>query len=261
MDLRVIRWKCTLLGYTPANMAPSVRPLVVLLLLLVPRSDATRLLLVRHGCTFMNEHLSQPGKGWGAAGFVDPGLWDTGLTPNGEAQARELNAQLRARQSAGEPKVDLLLASLLRRALATAELGFAGVFRTSQRVEPLAAERCYLSSDVGSPRAELQRDFSPAWSISADTLAEGWWFQGDGSAEWRPPGTYLHPGECGPAFYARMGRLIAALRACEGEHGVVALVAHWGVLHALTGRSFANCEWADMTVAELPDAPFVEPDV
>ena len=41
-------------------------------------------------------------------GFVDPGLWDTRLTPTGEAQARDLNAQLRARQSAGEPGVDLL---------------------------------------------------------------------------------------------------------------------------------------------------------
>ena len=46
-----------------------------------------------------------------------------------------------------------------------------------------------------------------------------------------------------------------------GKHGVVALVAHWGVLHALTGRSFANCEWADMNVSELPDTPFLEPDI
>ena len=57
------------------------RPL--LLLVLLPCGDATRLLLVRHGRTFMNEHLSQPGKAWGAAGFVDPGLWDTRLTPTG----------------------------------------------------------------------------------------------------------------------------------------------------------------------------------
>ena len=57
------------------------RPL--LLLVLLPCGDATHLLLVRHGRTFMNEHLSQPGKAWGAAGFVDPGLWDTRLTPTG----------------------------------------------------------------------------------------------------------------------------------------------------------------------------------
>ena len=100
---------------------------LLLLLLPLPRSDASRLLLVRHGRTFMNEHLSQPGKGWGAGGFVDPGLWDTRLTPTGEAQARELNAQLRARQSAGEPGIDLLLSSPLRRALTTAEIGFDGV--------------------------------------------------------------------------------------------------------------------------------------
>ena len=236
---------------------------LLLLLLLLPRDDAIRLLLVRHGRTFMNEHPSQPGKA--SVGFVDPGLWDTRLSPTGEAQARELNAQLRARQSAGEPGVDLLLASPLRRALATAEIGFDGVACASQRVEPLAAERCYLSSDVGSPLAELQAAFAPEWRLSSsDTLKEDWWFQGDGAAEWRAPGTYLHPGEDGPTFYARMARLIAALRACEaevGEHGVVALVAHWGVTHALTGRSFANCEWADMALSELPDAPFVCPDL
>ena len=40
----------------------------LLLLVRMPRSEATRLLLVRHGRTFMNEHLSQPGKAWGSAG-------------------------------------------------------------------------------------------------------------------------------------------------------------------------------------------------
>ena len=55
----------------------------LLLLVLLPGGDATRLLLVRHGRTFMNEHLSQPGKAWGDPGFVDPGLWDTRLTPTG----------------------------------------------------------------------------------------------------------------------------------------------------------------------------------
>ena len=232
---------------------------LLLLLLLLPRDDAIRLLLVRHGRTFMNEHPSQPGKA--AVGFVDPGLWDTRLTPTGEAQARELNAQLRVRQSAGEPGIDLLLASPLRRALATAEIGFDGVACASQRVEPLAAERCYLSSDVGSPLAELQAAFAPEWRLSSsDTLKEDWWFQGDGAAEWRAPGTYLHPGEDGPTFYARMARLIVTLRACEaevGEHGVTALV----VTHALTGRSFANCEWADMALSEVPDAPFMCPDL
>ena len=61
-----------------------------------------------------------------------------------------------------------------------------------------------------------------------------------------------------------MARLIVTLRACEaevGEHGVTALVAHWGVTHALTGRSFANCEWADMALSEVPDAPFMCPDL
>ena len=31
-------------------------------------------MLIRHGRTEMNEHLAQPGKEWGAPGFVDPGL-------------------------------------------------------------------------------------------------------------------------------------------------------------------------------------------
>ena len=97
--------------------------LALVLLIGLPRSgDAmTRLLLVRHGRTEMNEWMSKPGKGWGAPGFVDPALWDTRLTPTGEMQARELNSQMRS----WHPEVDLLLASPLRRALATAEIGIA----------------------------------------------------------------------------------------------------------------------------------------
>ena len=34
----------------------------------LPTATAKTLLLVRHGRTFMNEHLSQPGKAWGSAG-------------------------------------------------------------------------------------------------------------------------------------------------------------------------------------------------
>ena len=231
--------------------------LALVLLTGLPRSgDAmTRLLLVRHGRTEMNEWMSKPGKGWGAPGFVDPALWDTRLTPTGEMQARELNSQMRS----WHPEVDLLLASPLRRALATAEIGFDGVRCQTQRIEPLAAERCFLSSDVGSPITELQRSFSPAWGF--ETLPERWWFQGgELTPEWRPPGTYVNPGEDSKTFYARMARLIEALRACAGEHETVALVAHWGVLNALTGRSFKNCEWSDQLVSDLPDTPFVAPD-
>ena len=83
-----------------------------------------QLLLIRHGRTEMNEHLSVPGQQWGARGFVDPGIYDTELTETGQRQARALNKRLRAQP---DLKVDLLVSSPLVRALSTSELVFSGL--------------------------------------------------------------------------------------------------------------------------------------
>jgi glucosyl-3-phosphoglycerate phosphatase len=203
----------------------------------------------------MNDHLAQPGKEWGTPGFVDPGLWDTSLTPAGEDQARVLNEQLKL---AGV-HIDLLVASPLRRALQTADIAFADVRCHAREVTPLAAERCFLSSDVGSPLDELKRRHGPEWGL--DSLSDGWWYQADDSqGEWRPPGEYLYAGEPDTAFYSRMRRLLAYLRSKAGGGGCVALVAHWGVIYALTGRSLQNAECITLASTELTAEPFRIPD-
>ena len=221
-----------------------------------------RVLLIRHGRTFMNEHLAQPGKGWGAAGFSDPGLWDTELTSLGQQQAQELNAKLMK----SAPSVDLLICSPLRRALHTAEVAFAGSAGASisrRLVTPLAAERLFLSSDIGSPVAELSSRFSPAWRIG-ETLQDGWWYQGSAAdAEWRPPGAYLTAGEPQHAFSARIGRLTALLQsyaAGSTRPECIALVAHSEVIYALIGRAVGNCECMELRVSDLPAKPFVRAD-
>ena len=77
-------------------------------------TTAKTLLLVRHGITEMNVYLGT--SGYGTPGFVDPGKWDTRLTPDGEAQAKKLRTVLQDEQ------IDLLVSSPLTRALLTADL-------------------------------------------------------------------------------------------------------------------------------------------
>jgi broad specificity phosphatase PhoE len=220
----------------------------------------SRLLLIRHGRTEMNDHLATPDRQWGARDFVDPGLWDTELTPFGRQQARQLGERF----AAAAPRVDVLCTSPLRRALHTAELVFDGAVgaRVGRRlVTPLAAERLLLSSDVGSPLAELLRRFSRAWRLD-EAVCEGWWYQGmDNEPEWRPPGTYLVRGEPQHAFTKRMSALIQKLRALadetiSGEGACIALVTHAEVIHALTGKSVNNCECLELRLSELPNVPY-----
>ena len=71
--------------------------------------------------------------------------------------------QLRARQSAGEPGIDLLLASPLRRALATAEIGFDGVACAHLRLQlhllhlVRVRVRVRVRSELTRVRSELTR--------------------------------------------------------------------------------------------------------
>lgn len=219
----------------------------------------TQLLLIRHGRTQMNEHLAQPGKEWGAPNFADPGYYDTELTELGKTQARELHESF---CESRYPPVDILISSPLRRALHTSEIVFSGHVSITQRiVTPLAAERLFLSSDVGSPVDELIEMFDSRWNIR-ETLQDSWWYHGDpGAPEWRPPGAYLVPGEPQAAFDQRMRRLIEFLQGIGPKRGgVVALVCHAEVIHALTGMAVKNCACIEMPMTSLPKEPFAMAD-
>ena len=210
-----------------------------------------RLIMVRHGRTEMNEYLSQ--SPWGSPGFEDPSLWDTILTPTGISQARRLNADLI--NSEDISNVELVISSPLTRALMTANLAFEKVVSYSiPRVAlPLAAERLYLSSDIGRNKSELMLDHKVTLLWDFSLLPDGdWWYTPDPGAvvtEWRPnDATYACPGEPEDVFRQRMSKLKKFL--AERPEKTIALVAHWGVLKALTGKNFENCE---MKVVDFSD--------
>jgi len=71
------------------------------------------------------------------------------------------------------------------------------------------------------------------------------------------------PGEPREAFAARMRALRTRLQQTDVEDAkpgsAVAVVAHWGVIRALTGRGdVANCEAIRLPFAELLDEPLVD---
>ena len=141
----------------------------------LPTTTAKTLLLVRHGITEMNVYLSRCA--YGSRGFIDPGLWDTRLTAEGEAQARRLAPRLRSAH-AREP-ISLLVASPLSRALSTATYAFAELPEDVPTiVSPKFAERGYLSSDRGRAPAELASEY-PRFATALSALPERWWWEGD----------------------------------------------------------------------------------
>eukprot|EP00614_Pseudopedinella_elastica_P030122 CAMPEP_0172633392 /NCGR_PEP_ID=MMETSP1068-20121228/189198_1 /TAXON_ID=35684 /ORGANISM="Pseudopedinella elastica, Strain CCMP716" /LENGTH=251 /DNA_ID=CAMNT_0013445077 /DNA_START=60 /DNA_END=815 /DNA_ORIENTATION=- len=215
-------------------------------------SAKQRVLFIRHGVTEMNEWLAKPGCEWGAIGFKDAGLYDTRLTTRGALQARKLGDYF----SLNDPGVELLVCSPLTRALETARHVFSdqnvspGMQKT---VSALCAERVYLSSDIGRSPSELSKEFDFA-DISG--LGDPWWFTpGDSRVvdEWRPAGTYCCPGEPLEVFHSRLGRFKAWLGGRPEK--TIAVVSHWGVIAALTGRSVRNCEVVEIDLKELLSMP------
>ena len=92
-----------------------------------------------------------------------------------------------------------------------------------------------------------------------ETLPDRWWYDEDSATEWRPPGTYLNPGEPDEVFYGRMRELLAYLRAKLRGGGRVALVAHWATLYALSGKSLGNAECIVLAASELAAEPYIIP--
>lgn len=216
--------------------------------------------LVRHGISKMNVALSK--RPWGSPSFVDPNIRDAPLTPEGLAGAEALRALVVREYS----HVELVVSSPLGRALQTASAAFdAPLAMTPALALPLAAERLYLSSDVGSSRADLRatphgRRFDME---HADFASEDWWWTPPGAVldaatgyapppprnDWRPAGTYICAAEPQAAFEQRMTRLARWIH--DRPESTLALVCHWGVISALTGRDFENCQLEEIPVSEI----------
>eukprot|EP00775_Hariotina_reticulata_P007810 gene7810-8007_t len=181
--------------------------------------------LMRHGVTEMNVYLST--NRYGSKGFRDPLLYDTRLTARGKLGAEAAAAKVRKLR----PEPQLLVVSPLTRALQTATLAFGPQLACPVLVEPLLRERLYLSSDVGRHPQELAQEFP---EIEFSHLPDVWWHS---NSPEDPAAVHEEPED---VFDARMEQLYEWLQ--RRPESCIAVVSHWGCLHALTGYEFRNCE-------------------
>ncbi|MGW0748501.1 histidine phosphatase family protein [Streptomyces sp. NPDC002587] len=156
------------------------------------------LLLVRHGET-----------AWSADGR-HTGRTDVPLTAKGVEEAVSLAAFFQDRHPA------LVLASPLRRAVATAELaGLTGAF-----TDPDLYEWDYGGYE-GVTTAQIRRS-TPGWSLWTDGV---------------PPGDAAHPGESAAEVGARADRALARVApVLRADGGDAVVVAHGHFLRVLTAR-------------------------
>ena len=112
---------------------------------------------------------------WGSPNFVDPDIRDAPLEPSGLAGARALREPL-ARDAAD---VELVVSSPLTRALATADAAFDDALTRGvpALALPLAAERCYMTSDVGTPISVLRDGVGKRFAFRQEEFpADNWWY-------------------------------------------------------------------------------------
>ena len=160
-----------------------------------------RIVLIRHGQTYMNELIGGGGIAFGQPNFTDifpdpedqMKYHDSPLSHVGIQQARSLNSKLQEKKHGASDALglskspndnsflddlDLVVVSPLTRALQTLELSLFGhIVQRNDDGHHLpvlavaaAAERLYLVSDLGKPRTELKSkypfvDFDSAFSI------------------------------------------------------------------------------------------------
>ena len=168
-----------------------------------------RLILIRHGCTYANEYLAQPGLQWGDPTFRDvPELRDSPLSPRGIHQAMGLRQKI-ADQNIMDTgmiidmdmigEIDLVVVSPLSRTLQTFELALLPeIMRHSNNNNdynnsnndnndnipniialPLARERLYMISDMGLTTSELKvkfpwADFDSEFKTKSEQTT--WWY-------------------------------------------------------------------------------------
>ncbi len=159
----------------------------------------------------------------------DPGVRDPALTEEGHAQA------LAAAEMLKRNSVTRIIASPYWRTLQTAEI-IAAALNLPVEVEPLIRERAAFACDIGSPRSKL----AESWSEYAfNRLDEVWW------ADIEEAESELHE-RCRKFCRTMSGR---------EDWPNVAVITHWGVIKALTGRQVQNCETIRVDPTQVTDIP------
>jgi broad specificity phosphatase PhoE len=161
--------------------------------------DEKKLLLIRHGCSYMNEHIGGAGGiAFGGPNFTDifdpqdceQYYRDSPLSPKGQEQAKELhnviatmmvprqqqqhtndNDKHRQQQEHSSllQELELVVVSPLTRALETMQVSLLPHLQVGESslvarnipviALPLASERLFLVSDVGRPVSQLEKNY------------------------------------------------------------------------------------------------------
>ncbi|GLI58656.1 hypothetical protein VaNZ11_000398 [Volvox africanus] len=195
--------------------------------------------VIRHGATEMAAYMALHKYGSPhQEPLRDPLLYDTVLTREGLRKVQQLAPQV----ASLHPCPEAVLVSPLTRCLQTAAAACKLLLEERQVpmvAEPLLRERLTLSSEVGRNPSELREDF-PGIHFPAD-MPSVWWYTATPDADPRdvsrePQGVYEE-------------RLAALWRGLtQRPERCLLLVAHWGVLKALTG---ADLQPGEMTSVEI----------
>lgn len=240
-----------------------------------PNQSTKKIVLIRHGCTHMNEYLSKPGSQWGDANFTDIfeqhvlDLYrDSPLSKDGIQQATSLCETLSTCSESRDvlKNVEIVVSSPLTRTLQTTELALWPHLQTLEKGRreqvpvvalPLATERLYLISDHGSSTVELRKRF-PFVDFESEhgDETDEWWFQVVSDedmekssgwesfryvqkrnyVEWRPnENGQTYACHGEPDFHFRSRMVALSNWLSNRKESTICLVAHWGVLEWLTG--------------------------
>jgi broad specificity phosphatase PhoE len=174
----------------------------------LPAAFDSDVILLRHGQTIFNIVFGSQ--------RVDPGVPDPALTPDGRAQAAAAGESLKA---AG---ISRIVTSPYTRALQTADI-IVQALGVPVEVEPLIRERSAFACDIGTARSDLTRHWR---HLSFGHLDEQWW----------------HPPPEPETVLAERCRRFCVAMAERDDWATTAVVTHWGVIRAMTGRRLQNGE-------------------
>lgn len=154
----------------------------------------------------------------------DPMIRDAKLTELGHQQAQALGAEI------GEGRdFDLVVVSPFTRTIQTATHAFAKV-KAPWEVQPLAREWLDSYCDVGSSPKDLATAYP---HLKFDHLDDPWWYVEHGSEAPYVKEPYEH-------LMTRIEALVSWLKSRPEQ--TIAVVAHGGLLRALTGQHFDNAQ-------------------
>ena len=199
---------------------------------------------MRHGPSSMNAYfnLHRYGSPHQEPVRADPMIFDAQLTSQGTSIAMAAGVEI---QKLSTSRPDVVLVSPLRRCMETAQILLSNSNIDCEVMAfPLLRERLTLSSDVGSIKSVLMRDF-PSVSFPSDAsdgegMDEEWWFRGEGNSSMSDR-IDKEPTE---VYEARLQMLRARLRA--RKESCILIISHWGVINSLTGLDLSPAQIANV---------------